>query len=192
MTEETAKRMHVVSAEDTPQTLKCCMDDAALPQFLGGSLQGKYITGEEITSTAWHDEADAYIAANAAKSPAFPWPPAATLVVAPRDVSTFTMDIAAGETARWEWDIEGYDISFKVLFTPQRSGDAVVVSEALCCEAGLARWIGEYTPVVQEGGCNGSGALELQWDNRSSVFRSKKIRYRAAAAVVEAEEAAMQ
>ena len=95
------------------------------------------------------------------------------------------MEVAAGETARWEWDIEGYDISFKVSFTPQGSSDAVAVSEALRCEAGLARWIGEYTPVVQEG-----GTLELQWDNTSSLLRSKKIRYRAAAAVLDAGEAA--
>ena len=179
--------------------------------MLGGSLQGEFVTGEVrspkrtvafsrssfilmyvpcfwnqgITSTAWHDEADAYIAANAAQAAAFPWPPAATLVVAARDVGTFTMEVNAGETARWEWDIESYDISFKVSFTPQGSSDAVAVSEALRCEAGLARWIGEYTPVVQE-----RGTLELQWDNTSSLLRSKKIRYRAAAAVLDAGEAA--
>lgn len=191
MTEETAKRMHVISAEDTPPTLKSCMDDEALPEFLGGSLQGKYVTGEEITTTAWHDEADAYIAAQAAKTSPFPWPAAVSLVVPARDVSMFTLEVAAGETARWEWDIESYDIGFKVSFTPQGSSNAVLVSEEVRCQAGLARWRGEHSPAAPEVG-TGGGTLELCWDNTSSLMRSKKIRYRAASAVVveEAEAAA--
>ena len=59
MTEDTAKRMHVVSVEDTPQILKECMHSETLPEILGGSLKGDHISGEAIVSTPWHDEANA-------------------------------------------------------------------------------------------------------------------------------------
>jgi hypothetical protein len=188
MTEETAKRMHVVSAEDTPKVLKDCMDEEALPEFLGGSLQGDYVSGEAITTTPWHDEADAYIDLQAAKAIPFPWPAAETIVVGARDASTAVIEIAAGETARWEWDIEAYDVGFKAVFTKgaEDGGEAVVVSAEERCEAGLARFRGEYSPAGGSG-----GTLELSWDNAHSMMRSKSVRYRGAAAVV-VEEAEPQ
>ena len=108
-------------------------------------------------------------------------PEATTVYVAGRSTESASIDVAAGETARWEFDIEAYDIGFKAVFTPA-GGAAASACDEQKCESGLARWRGEYGPVEQ------AGTLELTWDNTHSMMRSKTIRYRAAAANVGPEE----
>ena len=63
LTEDTRRRVHVVSAEETEAVLKQTVDAEALPTFLGGELEGEYVTGPEVLTTDFFKACDASAAA---------------------------------------------------------------------------------------------------------------------------------
>ena len=63
LTEDTRRRVHVVSAEETEAVLKQTVDTEALPSFLGGELEGEYVTGPEVLTTDFFKACDVSAAA---------------------------------------------------------------------------------------------------------------------------------
>ena len=120
MTEATRDKIKVIGAEYA-ETLNAIVGPELLPDFLGGTVDPKHMSGLDIKTTPWFDEMDAHIAANA-KTPAaraeaaFPRSTTcARAVVSRSDSHTISQRVEAGETCRWEWELEAYDLGFSVI-----------------------------------------------------------------------------
>eukprot|EP01047_Picozoa_sp_COSAG01_P075700 COSAG01_NODE_13053_length_1644_cov_1.129450_1_plen_163_part_10 len=158
------------------------------------------MTGLEVTSTAWFDAVDAHMVAERERAlaeggPPFPlWSSApATLVIGARCVEVHETRLEPGQTVRWAFTLEAYDIGFRASFIVAPSAAAAAAAAAAAggavgaeeeaelleaqgrLQVGLGPQRGEYGPASCQ------GLLRLEFDNMHAMMRSKKVRLRCVA-----------
>ena len=134
MTADTRQRIKVVSGVEE---LAGILAPETSPAFLGGRMPDEppVMTGVEVTTTEFFDKMAAHIqesagTAAARADAAFPTQRTASggprlqqLLIPSRETKVVEQRVEAGQLVQWEWNIENYDLSFSVQYTPDDASE---------------------------------------------------------------------
>jgi hypothetical protein len=173
-----------ILAGPSVDNMKENVPDEALPEIMGGTLQGNIVSNRDNPVTPFYEEMDAYIAAQAALASAQRSPDwdnlqtlrTNTISIPAKSQKEHCMEVIPDCTVCWEFMVEAKDVDFSAHFQhSDGSQDELTALTRVECDGKGGKVRGRYV----HGGST-PGNLILTWNNSYSSMTSKSIRYRCA------------